>query len=52
VIGLRLGVPVIVGVKNATQIIRDGAILTLDTHRGLVYSGATNASPTNGMLAV
>ncbi|NJN56558.1 MAG: pyruvate kinase [Leptolyngbyaceae cyanobacterium SL_5_9] len=40
VIGLRLGVPVIVGVKNATQVIRDGAILTLDMHRGLVYSGA------------
>ena len=40
VIGLRLGVPVIVGVKNATEIIRDGAILTLDTRRGLVYSGA------------
>lgn len=39
VIGLRLGVPVIVGVKNATEIIRDGAILTLDVHRGLVYSG-------------
>jgi pyruvate kinase len=40
VIGLRLGVPVIVGVKNATEIIRDGSILTLDTRRGLVYSGA------------
>jgi pyruvate kinase len=40
VIGLRLGVPVIVGVKNATRIIRDGAIVTLDTQRGLVYSGA------------
>ena len=40
VIGLRLGVPVIVGVKKATQVIRDGAILTLDTQRGLVYSGA------------
>lgn len=39
VIGLRLGVPVIVGVKNATTIIRDGAILTLDMQRGLVYSG-------------
>lgn len=39
VIGLRLGVPVIVGVKNATAIIRDGAILTLDMQRGLVYSG-------------
>jgi pyruvate kinase len=40
VIGLRLGVPVIVGVKDATQVIKDGAILTLDMQRGLVYSGA------------
>ncbi|MBD1935876.1 pyruvate kinase [Microcoleus sp. FACHB-68] len=40
VIGLRLGLPVIVGVKNATRVIRDGAILTLDMQRGLVYSGA------------
>jgi pyruvate kinase len=39
VIGLRLGVPVIVGVKDATQVIRDGAILTLDMQRGLIYSG-------------
>ncbi|MFO0098002.1 MAG: pyruvate kinase, partial [Aphanizomenon sp.] len=30
VIGLRLGVPVILGVNSATQIIKDGAILTLD----------------------
>jgi len=40
VIGLRLGVPVIVGVKKATEVIRDGAILTLDMQRGLIYSGA------------
>ncbi|MBE9200202.1 MULTISPECIES: pyruvate kinase [unclassified Nodularia (in: cyanobacteria)] len=40
VIALRLGVPVIVGVKGATSVIRDGAILTLDLQRGLVYSGA------------
>lgn len=52
VIGLRLGVPVIVGVKNATKIVRDGAILTLDTQRGLVYSGATGASPVNAVLMV
>ncbi|HIK33529.1 MAG TPA: pyruvate kinase [Oscillatoriales cyanobacterium M59_W2019_021] len=44
VIGLRLGIPVIVGVKNATALIRDGAILTLDLHRGLVYSGAVSPS--------
>lgn len=52
IIGLRLGVPVILGVKNATQIIRDGAIVTLDAQRGLVYSGATNAAPINGLLMV
>jgi pyruvate kinase len=40
VIGLRLGVPVIVGIKNATQLIRDGVIITLDVPRGLVYAGA------------
>jgi len=41
-----------VGVKNATQIIRDGAILTLDTQRGLVYSGAASTSPHGGVLMV
>ncbi|NJK99968.1 MAG: pyruvate kinase [Spirulinaceae cyanobacterium RM2_2_10] len=40
VIGLRLGVPAIVGLPNATAIIREGAILTLDSQQGLVYSGS------------
>ena len=44
VIGLRLGVPVIIGVKKATEVIRDGTILTLDMQRGLVYSGAVKTS--------
>ncbi|MEH2254857.1 pyruvate kinase [Nostoc sp.] len=44
VIGLRLGVPVIVGVKQATQVIRDGAIITLDLQRGLIYSGAVRTT--------
>ena len=39
IIGLRLGVPVMVGVQNATRVIRDGTMLTLDMQRGLVYSG-------------
>ena len=42
VIGLRLGIPVIVGFKDATQVIREGAILTLDAKRGIVYSGAVS----------
>lgn len=52
VIGLRLGVPVIVGVKNATQLIRDGAIITLDTQRGFVYSGAMGANSSSGVVMV
>ncbi|MBD1829490.1 pyruvate kinase [Microcoleus vaginatus GB1-A2] len=51
IIGLRLGVPVMVGVKNATRVIRDGTMLTLDMQRGLVYSGARGGS-TDGELAV
>ncbi len=39
IIGLRLGVPVMVGVKNATNNIREGTILTMDMQRGLIYSG-------------
>lgn len=52
IIGLRLGVPVIVGVKNATQTIRDGAILTLDMQRGLIYSGAMTGSPTDTAVTI
>ncbi|HEY9648800.1 MAG TPA: pyruvate kinase [Chroococcidiopsis sp.] len=51
VIGLRLGVPVIVGVKNATEVIRDGSILTLDMQRGLVYSGAVVTQTDNALSA-
>ncbi|WAL61575.1 pyruvate kinase [Thermocoleostomius sinensis] len=52
VIGLRLGVPVIVGVKNATEVIRDGTILTLDLHRGFVYSGLLNAAQADTVLPI
>ncbi len=40
IIGDRLGVPVIVGVEEATKRIHTGAILTLDPKRGIVYSGS------------
>lgn len=39
VLGLRLRIPVIVGVENATKMIRDGTHLTLNVKKGLVYSG-------------
>ncbi|NJM85078.1 MAG: pyruvate kinase [Leptolyngbyaceae cyanobacterium SL_1_1] len=52
ILGLRLGVPVIVGVKNATEVIRDGTILTLDARRGLVRSGALGAFQSETALTV
>jgi pyruvate kinase len=42
VLGLRLNIPVIVGVKDATANIRGGTVITLDIERGLIYSGAIN----------
>ncbi|MGF1600916.1 MAG: pyruvate kinase [Chloroflexi bacterium AL-N5] len=44
VLGLKLGIPVIVGVRNATELIRSGTLLTLDVRRGRVYSGALASS--------
>jgi pyruvate kinase len=40
VLGLRLDIPVIVGVKDATGSIPGGTVITLDVQRGLIYSGA------------
>jgi pyruvate kinase len=38
--GLRLNIPVIVGVKDVTGSILAGTTITLDIQRGLIYSGA------------
>jgi pyruvate kinase len=38
-VGMRLGKPVLVGVKNATASIRDESVITIDIQRGLIYSG-------------
>ncbi|WP_102345305.1 pyruvate kinase [Bacillus sp. Marseille-P3661] len=39
VIGLSLGIPVIVGVKDATTLFTDGQAITVDAVRGDVYNG-------------
>lgn len=46
----QLGKPAILGVKNATRLIREGAILTLDVQRGRVYSGSPNATQSDDLL--
>ncbi|WP_144511035.1 pyruvate kinase [Bacillus sp. FJAT-22090] len=39
VVGLSLGIPVIVGVDNATKLIKDGQELTIDAESGVIYHG-------------
>lgn len=40
IVGINIGIPVIVGVGNATQIIQDQEVITIDGQRGLIYSGS------------
>ncbi|MDX8359313.1 pyruvate kinase [Cytobacillus sp. IB215316] len=42
VVGLSLGIPVIVGVENATKIIKDGNEITVDGGLGTIYEGRTS----------
>lgn len=39
VVALSLGIPVIVGVENATSILKDGQDITIDGARGVIYNG-------------
>lgn len=39
VVGLSLGIPVIVGAKNITNLVADGQTVTLDPKGGIVYKG-------------
>jgi len=41
IVGLSLGIPVIVGASNATEIFKDGQLITLDSDKGIVYAGRT-----------
>ncbi|MFJ7934863.1 pyruvate kinase [Sporosarcina sp. NPDC096371] len=39
VVGLSLGIPVIVGVENATKLIQHGSEVTMDAESGVIYNG-------------
>lgn len=39
IVGLSLGIPVLCGAENATKILKTGTAVTLDTGRGMVYTG-------------
>jgi pyruvate kinase len=42
IIGREIGIPVIVGIKDATRIFNNGMKVTVDTVSGLVYEGFIN----------
>lgn len=39
IVGLNLGIPVIVGVENATKVIKHGNDITMDAEVGVIYNG-------------
>jgi pyruvate kinase len=39
IVGLNLNIPVIVGVPRATEILKEGSIVTVDSGRGHIYTG-------------
>lgn len=41
IIGLERGIPVIVAVEGALQLIKDNDLVTVDARRGIIYQGAT-----------
>lgn len=45
VIAKTLDIPAVLGVSNATSLVREGAIITLDTQKGEIYSGTKAVSP-------
>lgn len=41
IVGLNLNLPVIVGVREATSLLEEGTLITMDTARGVIYKGLT-----------
>jgi pyruvate,water dikinase len=57
IVARELGVPCIVGAKRATEVLRDGDIVTVDGTKGVVFAGTVEskrvvAAPSAGSLTV
>lgn len=42
VVGISMGIPVVVGAENATEAIKEGETVTVDSRRGSIYRGASS----------
>ncbi|MDE3064416.1 MAG: phosphoenolpyruvate synthase [Acidobacteriota bacterium] len=45
IVSRELGVPCVVGARNATTVLRNGELVTVDGSKGVVYEGAVSTSP-------
>jgi len=43
IVSRELGVPAVVGTKEATKVLKDGMVVTVDGEKGIVYAGALKA---------
>ncbi|GKS80457.1 pyruvate kinase [Ligilactobacillus pabuli] len=43
VVGISMGIPVVVGAHDATTLVAENEVVTVDSRRGIVYHGASNA---------
>lgn len=48
IVSRELGVPAVVGTVNATEILKDGQVITVDATNGLVYDGAVSVKNETG----
>jgi pyruvate,water dikinase len=39
IVSREMGIPAVVGTQNATQILQDGQLVTVDAYKGLIYAG-------------
>jgi len=51
IVSRELGVPCVVGARNATTVLRNGELVTVDGSKGVVYEGAVTTSPAASVTA-
>ncbi|HJJ45578.1 MAG TPA: phosphoenolpyruvate synthase, partial [Methanocorpusculum sp.] len=52
IVSRELGTPAVVGTKQATKLLKDGQIVTIDGEKGLIYEGNAAANPAEEQTAV
>lgn len=52
IVSRELGIPSIVGTGNATSILKEGDVITVDGSRGIVYEGSMEVQPAQKMSEV